>query len=355
MNPFRVSVYWILPLTLLCAVPYSSPFLSYVWNHPQTLTVRCWRTLAGHALDFGFVSILFLGFYHWGRVFLNQFFPLPSRNLTPPEKFLFSAFIGESLIAYVLLTLGLLHAFHSLSFWFLFLFLFYGAGRECKKTITTFPQIKELNALKIPFPALVLLILLGLAAIRSLITTCAPPTDWDTLVYHLAFPKIFLGNGQLLRLPWAINAHYPLNTEMIYTLALAIQGELAAHWINFWHGGLLLATTACLLRRYFGKEAILLALATFALQPIFQRVIGNASTDFPIAWAGLLSFFCFFRAQETLQETTVSQETARPWYLLTGLCCGLAMGYKLTGTWIAATVSILILSSKFQRPFFLWT
>ncbi|MBI2915857.1 MAG: phospholipid carrier-dependent glycosyltransferase, partial [Elusimicrobia bacterium] len=141
----------------------------------------------------------------------------------------------------------------------------------------------------------------------------------------------------------------------IYTLALAIQGELAAHWINFWHGGLLMATTACLLRRYFGKEAILLALATFALQPIFQRVIGNASTDFPIAWAGLISFFCFFRAQETLQENTVSQETARPWYLLTGLCCGLAMGYKLTGTWIAATVSILILSSKFQRPFFLWT
>jgi hypothetical protein len=56
------------------------------------------------------------------------------------------------------------------------------------------------------------------------------------LAYHLAFPKIYLQAGSFLRLPWSINAHYPLHQEMWNVLFLLWGDDWGARLASAWNG-----------------------------------------------------------------------------------------------------------------------
>lgn len=188
-----------------------------------------------------------------------------------------------------------------------------------------------LAALRLPAPQdaleaaalTVVLAALGQGAIRA----SAPPTDWDTLVYHFALPKLYLAEG-FHRLPWSWQSHLPLSAEALDAVLLSARGDLAAQWLGFWHGPLLLGAAAALASRAGGRRAGWLAAAALAAQPAFDRVLGVGKNDLQASLAIVLAL----------------SAAARGRWAAAGLLCGAAASVKLTGLWALGAVGTLALS-----------
>lgn len=78
-----------------------------------------------------------------------------------------------------------------------------------------------------------LIALIALIAALDLIEGWAPPADGDSLAYHFALPKLFLGHGGLYFIPRAADGAVPLLQHMTYTVGLGVGGERA---MTLWAG-----------------------------------------------------------------------------------------------------------------------
>lgn len=360
-------LYWAIPCAFLFLLAKSKPFLFFILSNPNSFNLNSVLQLFYHIIDIGFIFFLFLGFSSYGFFVLKKLKISFENNL---ERFLFSCVIGEALVAALILIFGILGLFSFWFFWTLFLFLLLGAFFERQILFQSILHCVKFIKRKVSFLEFLLFAILSAALLRGFIASGAPPTDWDSLAYHLAFPKLFLDQGKFFRIPWAMNAHYPLNVEMIYTFALAIRGDLACHWINLFHGLFLLVLTAHLIRIYFKSAnfiganiedhagpyfpAALLGAAIFSVQPVFQRVLGNAATDFPVALSCMLSFFAMTKSLNPSPLPTIENKSIwNPWLFLAGACSGIAMSIKLTGIWFVLSLMIYILCFVRSRASFL--
>ncbi len=70
--------------------------------------------------------------------------------------------------------------------------------------------------------------LMGGLALGLLWPSLAPPHQYDSLVYHLTLPETYLRDGGLSAPAHLLYAHFPQNGEMLFTIALALGGDLAA-------------------------------------------------------------------------------------------------------------------------------
>lgn len=312
-----------LPLSFLFLQIQSPLFLKYLFAHPGSLS----GAAVLEPLRFAGVGILtglfLLGAVALGKSVLTRFWRSGSRI----ERVAASLVLGEGIVAFFLMALGWGGGFSRPLLIGVFVLISAGGLWRFRKKAHGFSALWSAAARPLRPVEFFFLFLLLLGFWRALIATAAPPTDWDSLAYHLAFPKIFLTEGRLLRLPWSINSHYPLNAEMLYTLGLAVQGDVFCHWLNFAHGIALAAVVAALGARYFSQRAGGAAAAVLVLQPVFQRVIGNASTDLAAALPLVL-------AAARAAEAGPSVADARRNWGMAGVLTGLAASVKLTGLWM---------------------
>jgi hypothetical protein len=75
--------------------------------------------------------------------------------------------------------------------------------------------------------------LAALALALSLIYTLTPAIQSDGLRYHLAAPQVFLREHRIVYLPFNAFTNFPFLIEMLFTLSLAVAGDLAAKMIHF--------------------------------------------------------------------------------------------------------------------------
>lgn len=345
MSSSPVSRFFRPPVALSLAFLYlqiQSPFfLKYLFTHPGSLTgaavLEPMRFAAEGLLVFAFLL---------GAAALGEGV-LPRRWRPEPflERAAFALVIGQAVVSFGLMVLGLLGGFYRPLLAAVYLTLAAGGvWRFHGKARTAFARATAAATRPVGPVGFFLLFVLFAGLGRALIATAAPATDWDSLAYHLAFPRIFLTEGRLLSLPWSINAHYPLNAEMLYTLGLAVRGDVFCHWLNFAHGVALAAVVFSLGARFFSRGAGALGAALLVVQPVFQRVIGNASTDLAVALPLVLAVSCAAKA------ASAPEEGARSWGLA-GLLTGLAASTKLTGLWMgAALMGVLLIRAFLGGP-----
>lgn len=305
---------WALPLGAFPLLAGAVPVLSYLAAHPGALGAESAALLLDHALDLLFALLLFLGLAALGRRALERLGP---PGLPRGEAFLASIMLGEGLLATALMLAGHAGFFSPGLLQTVFLPLVVAGLLEARRLYGV--RLKAPSRLELAAAAA---LLAGFGALAA--KACAPPTDFDTLVYHLAFPKIFLARGTIAPESSALFGFYALNSQMLGAIALAVRGELAAQWLNLGHAALYLGWTAAIARR-LRPGAAWLALPALAVQPVFQRVGSGAASDFA-ASAQILGAFWFFMN---------ARDNARParWSLLAGMIAGFAAGTKQTGAW----------------------
>ncbi len=343
----KLPVYGAIVGAIIFMMIRSSGFLSYLASNPSTLNGNALFGFAGYFTDFLFTAVLFGGFLHWGKQILRQF-KLPIEPMKT-EGNLFAVALGEAATAFLVLLLGFLGFYKSPLLPAVYCAMIYGAYRERRDLEAILRRLWSWCAGKVSIPEFFCVFIIGAAVFRAIVLNTAPPTDWDSLAYHLAFPKIYLDKGSFFRLSWSMNGHFPLNSEMIYLLALNFKRELACHWINFFHGIFVLLLIAAMSRRIFREPQLrlagLLAAAIYAAQPVFSRVIGNAATDLNVTLISLLAIDAFL-----ILRSSGESEIEGRWGFLCGVLTGAAMSAKLTGTWLALTIFVSLLVLSLKKP-----
>ncbi len=165
----------------------------------------------------------------------------------------------------------------------------------------------------------------------------APPADADTLAYHFALPKQFLGAGRIEFVPRAVDGAVPLGVQMTYLPALALGGERALTlwtWVSSWA---LAALFYALSRRFLDRAWALAATLVLVTTPAVVYGGGSGQVEVRIALFVLVTVIA---AAAAIREDGVGYAA------LAGLAAGFYMAGKYTGLLFVASVGLVLLLGR---------
>lgn len=166
----------------------------------------------------------------------------------------------------------------------------------------------------------VALILLILATILwSAALDFLPPMEKDSLIHHLAIPKLWLQASGLADTPWAHFSYYPMNLELLYLIPLSLHADWGAKLIHHAFGILTAALIFFYTRRRLGANWGLLAALLLLSTPIIMRLAASAYVDLGLA---------FFLTASLLALVRWSETKALRYFVLSATALGLALGTK---------------------------
>ncbi|MBV6459244.1 MAG: hypothetical protein HONBIEJF_02389 [Fimbriimonadaceae bacterium] len=166
----------------------------------------------------------------------------------------------------------------------------------------------------------------------AVLTALSPPdtTEWDSMAYHLAVPKLWLQSGGLREIWFIHHSNFPFAVDSLFAFGL-LTDEWAARLFTVFFLLYGLAAVAGFVRRRLGGKAAWIALAGFAYVPV---VVWQSGTNYIDVAHGLFAGFGLLYAVEALLEEH------RGWWL-PALLIGFACASKYTGLQTLAVVGLL--------------
>lgn len=154
----------------------------------------------------------------------------------------------------------------------------------------------------------------GLLLAPPFLAVFGPRYGWDALTYHLAIPERYLFVDGIWVTPFSPYTAFPLNTEMLYGLALGTVGPALAKLIHFEFGCLVLWTLSAL-GGTFSRRGAWLAPLFLVSDPLFVWELSVAYADLPLAFYALLAL-----AVAERWWSTGNRQALVPAGLLVGAC-----------------------------------
>ncbi len=181
----------------------------------------------------------------------------------------------------------------------------------------------------------------GLLLSALFLQTLWPAVGWDANVYHLTVPRLWAEHGGFRSIPFNVYSNWPLNTELLFLVAILLRDYLLAKLVHFWFGVLTLTAVFWIVRRYVGPLYGFLAAALVLCNQVVLA-------EFRIAYVDLAFAFFFFVAFLLLQAALEKDRLQPRELAAAGLVAGLAAGVKLTGV-VAVLCLAVLLSLEWHR------
>lgn len=264
------------------------------------------------------------------------------------EEVVFSAALGLGTLSLLTFGLGLVGLFYRWLFWLLFLVL----------AMILYPQIRAIAGQlqgRLILPAgtrlnRTLAIYLGFILTLAFLQCLTPPMAWDSQVYHLTSPKLYL---QAHRLPVDIDLPYlgfPSLLEMLFTAGMLLKGDIVARLLHYTYGLLSLLALFAFARRYFNRKVAWLSMAIFYSVPSLVLISTWAYVDLGLIFYEFTAFCALMRWLEARDKwpglpnpgRAKAEERDRRWLALAAILCGLAMGIKYTGVILPLILALII-------------
>ena len=249
------------------------------------------------------------------------------------QRLVYGASVGLGLIAYSILTLGLLGLYRPQ--WIL--------GTLALIAIASFrgwsglyldvirrrplPDNPDSSSNGRSFPkapnwiAVAGALLLAVTAVIVLINCFVPPAtdEWDALSYHLAAPKAYLQAGRIVYLPTDHHSNFPFTMQMLFLVALTVNGFPLANLIHFGTAALTVATVLLIARDRMPPAVGWAGAAVFVTCPMAVWQAGAAYVE--------IGFALFVvTAVGALVEFRAAAD--RKWLRLCAILIGLALSVK---------------------------
>ena len=173
---------------------------------------------------------------------------------------------------------------------------------------------------------------LALIAVSALGGCFVPPnaTEWDSLSYHLADPKLYVLAHRIYYIPWESHSNFAFNMEMLYTIGLLAQSIALAKVLNFMLGVAGACGVYYLTRRVAGEKAAALALVVYVTLPLVFWEAGTAYVDLAATSYAALALLALAAYAQT-------RERRLAW--LAGVLLGGMLGIKATA---AVTIALYV-------------
>ncbi|MBI4441904.1 MAG: glycosyltransferase family 39 protein [Acidobacteria bacterium] len=166
------------------------------------------------------------------------------------------------------------------------------------------------------------LILYGIAfvlVIPVLLLPLYPPVDWDATAYHLAVAKIFAKSNAVVLTPYLRFPVFPLLNEMLFTLALVLYDDLAAHLVQFLMMVVVATTLYAWGQRAFNARVGLWSAALWLSNPLILFLGASAYIEAGLAMFLVLAIYAFFNWFHS---------GSTPWLLVSAALFGFSAGHK---------------------------
>jgi 4-amino-4-deoxy-L-arabinose transferase-like glycosyltransferase len=169
---------------------------------------------------------------------------------------------------------------------------------------------------------LAVLALLGVYVALAVLSTCAPISSPDALLYHAADPALFENAGRIVEVPWNSSSYEPFTVEILvldgFLLWDSVQGAFAPLLLAL----VALAAVVGFAERLAGRSAALLAGAIFFAQPFMLWESTSVFIEPGLACAVALSAWNLARFVRHSEQNAL---------VLAGLFAGGAAGMKYLG------------------------
>lgn len=156
-------------------------------------------------------------------------------------------------------------------------------------------------------------------ALAALLMDLTPPTGRDSLIHHLAVPRLWLDQGLFSEIKWLVFSYYPQNLETLYLAPLAAGFGQGAKLIHCAFGLLTALLVYLALRPSRGRAWALGGACLFLSIPTVFRLMGTAYVDLGLVFFLTAGWFFLARAFETGRATP---------YFLSAIFLGLGLGTK---------------------------
>jgi hypothetical protein len=176
----------------------------------------------------------------------------------------------------------------------------------------------------------------------ALVRALAPPTAWDSLVYHLAGPRLYLESGAIshpLDLPYL---GFPQLVGMLFTWGMGLAGERAAAPIHWFYGVLGALALAVLGRRWWRGVAGWLAAAVLLSAQSIVSLAGRPYVDLALLVYATLSFGAL--------ASNLLAGRGRWWLVLSGVLAGFALSTKYTALAVLPGLALVLLVFRIRQP-----
>jgi hypothetical protein len=199
------------------------------------------------------------------------------------ERLLLSMILGFGALSFVAFGLALSHTLYLGVVAVVLIVLAILCYPDCRQLTTdlltaarsTFAAARQTD---LRFAALVVA-LLFVCFQSSLMLALAPETEYDAMMYHLAFPQLYADHGGVIENPECLHSHFCHVVEMLYTLALVTAGQPLPQLLDLTVGLIILGLLFCLARRIAGPTAGWLAALVFYALPLIGWESGHALSD----------------------------------------------------------------------------
>lgn len=250
------------------------------------------------------------------------------------------AAVGAAAFSLIWFFLGLAGLYNSVAASFSVLFGFLaGVYAFTRKNGTKAPLQDDGDSL--PF-VIVLKVLTAIPLLLSLISSLAPPTAKDTLLYHFSVPKQFIAQGGNAFIEGNIASYLALGTEMHVVWARLLGGFISERAAEAAGGAVVWLFFPLLLAAVYGwarEEGIskiwsLLAAALVACIPTAYHVAASGYVDLA------LSLFVLLAANSLLKWLRTGSTRSA---ILLGIFLGAALSIKLTTVFVIAAFVLVAL------------
>jgi hypothetical protein len=258
----------------------------------------------------------------YGKIFWHK------HSLSHLERFVFSSGFGFGLMALIILTGGLFGITAKLFYLLILivgLVLFFMTSTKLHATITEEFKIIWLIA--------------AIPLIGTLIGALAPPTQYDSLVYHLAIPKEFLRRGIIHKLNYNFFAAFPENLEMLFMSALSMEGDTLANLIHWLFYPLTAISIFTFTKRFFNPFVSFFSTLFWLFLPITMFLSTGTYVDLGLTFFIFLAFYSLI----------IWLESDSVFFLIScAVFCGFSLGTKYTAALPLSIIFFLILLRSFK-------
>lgn len=286
------------------------------------------------------VVVILVGWYVVGLFFIR----LLVKELTNSSKLLKAAFslaIGATFWSLVWFLLGLLGLYsRELGIGLLILVLIL-CVIEWVTARKKEPTIKE-NGRESSLFDRTLKIVIGLTIFLTLISSMAPPTAKDSLLYHFALPKAFIQQHSNTFVEGNIASYLSLGTEMHYVWAM-LTGTYAGEQSSEATAGIVsLIFFLILLAATYGWARQLSISRTWSL--IATLIVATIPTAYHVASSGYIDLsLALYVTLATYALTRWWNTPSWNWAILVGIFLGAALSVKLTTVFVIAAFALIVL------------
>ena len=150
--------------------------------------------------------------------------------------------------------------------------------------------------------------------IAEIILGFLPPTARDELTHHLAIPKLYARAGQVIEVPMAPYAYYPMLLDMLYTPLIYWGYDFIAKHVHALFGFLTGLLIYAHLTRRLSPVYGLLGFFFFISTPAVLRLSHWAYIDLGITFYSTATLLCLLRWSEERGSMLVVSCRLVPWF-----------------------------------------